>query len=61
MVGAQTNLQAFDQGQKLIKISAGPDQMQEVFAQPTAEFPILPYRFVAKQNSHIPTLTGALR
>jgi hypothetical protein len=38
MVGAQTNLQAFDQGQKLIKISAGPDQMQEVFAQPTSEF-----------------------
>ncbi|BAU55911.1 hypothetical protein [Mucilaginibacter gotjawali] len=38
MVGAQSNLQAFDQGQQLVKISSGQEQMQEVFAQPTADF-----------------------
>ena len=37
-VGAQSNLQALDQDQKLLQISAGQDQMQEVFAQPTADF-----------------------
>lgn len=36
--GAQSNLQAFDQDQKLLQISAGQDQMQEVFAQPTTDF-----------------------
>ncbi|MDR3694358.1 hypothetical protein [Mucilaginibacter sp.] len=38
MVGAQSNLQAFDQGQQLVKISSGQEQMQEVFARPTADF-----------------------
>ncbi len=38
VLGAQSNLQAFDQDQKLLQISAGQDQMQEVFAQPTADF-----------------------
>jgi hypothetical protein len=38
ILGAQSNLQAFDQDQKLLQISAGQDQMQEVFAQPTADF-----------------------
>lgn len=38
ILGAQTNLQAFDQDQKLLQVSSGQDQMQEVFAQPTADF-----------------------
>jgi len=38
VLGAQSNLQAFDQDQKLLQISAGQEQMQEVFAQPTADF-----------------------
>ena len=38
VVGAQSNLAAFDQDQKLLQISAGQDQVQEVFAQPTTDF-----------------------
>ncbi len=38
VVGAQSNLAAFDQDQKLLQISAGQDQVQEVFAQPATDF-----------------------
>jgi hypothetical protein len=38
VLGAQSNLQAFDQDQKLLQISAGQEQMQEVFAQPATDF-----------------------
>ncbi|MDB5132358.1 MAG: hypothetical protein JWR02_2107 [Mucilaginibacter sp.] len=38
IAGAQTDLPAFDNSQKVIKISAGKQEMQEVFAQPTADF-----------------------
>ncbi|MDP9047948.1 MAG: hypothetical protein M3N14_07410 [Bacteroidota bacterium] len=38
IVGAQTDLPAFDNSQKLVKISAGRQEMQEVFAQPTVDF-----------------------
>jgi hypothetical protein len=37
ILGAQASLPAFDQEQKLIQISSG-QQMQEVFAQPVADF-----------------------
>jgi len=38
VVGAQTDLQAFDEGQKFMRISSGRQEMQEVFAQPTIDF-----------------------
>lgn len=38
IVGAQTDLPAFDNNQKFINISAGRQEMQEVFAQPAADF-----------------------
>ena len=38
IVGAQTDLGAFNNDQKLIKISSGRAEMQEVFAQPSADF-----------------------
>jgi len=38
VLGAQSNLEAFDQDQKLLQISAGQEQMQEVFAQPATDF-----------------------
>ncbi|HWZ15009.1 MAG TPA: hypothetical protein VNW95_07190 [Mucilaginibacter sp.] len=38
VVGAQTDLPAFDNSQKFISISAGRQEMQEVFAQPAADF-----------------------
>jgi len=38
IAGAQTDLPALDQEQKLIQVSAGPEQMQEVFAQPATDF-----------------------
>jgi hypothetical protein len=38
ITGAQTNLQDFNNEQKLLRISAGRAEMQEVFAQPSAEF-----------------------
>ncbi|HEY8781143.1 MAG TPA: hypothetical protein VIM16_05985 [Mucilaginibacter sp.] len=38
VVGAQTDLQAFDEDQKFIRITAGRQEMQEVFAQPTIDF-----------------------
>jgi hypothetical protein len=38
IVGAQTDLQAFDEGQKFMRISSGRQEMQEVFARPTVDF-----------------------
>jgi hypothetical protein len=38
IVGAQTDLPAFDNAQKLVRINAGRTEMQEVFAQPSADF-----------------------
>ncbi len=38
IVGAQTDLPAFDEAQKFIHISSGRQEMQEVFAQPTIDF-----------------------
>lgn len=38
MTGAQTDLQDFNNEQKLITISVGKPDMQEVFAQPTTDF-----------------------
>jgi hypothetical protein len=38
IAGAQTNLLAFNTDQKLVKISAGKPEMQEVFAKPSADF-----------------------
>jgi len=38
ITGAQTDLPAFNLGQKLVKISAGREEMQEVFAQPGVDF-----------------------
>ncbi len=38
VVGAQTDLPAFDEDQKFIHISSGRQEMQEVFAQPTIDF-----------------------
>ncbi len=38
IVGAQTDLPAFDNTQKLVKINSGRQEMQEVFAQPAADF-----------------------
>jgi len=38
IVGAQTDLQALNADQKLMRISSGRQEMQEVFAQPTADF-----------------------
>jgi len=38
ILGAQSSLQAFDQDQKLLQVSSGQDQMQEVFAQPATDF-----------------------
>jgi hypothetical protein len=38
IVGAQTNLAAINQAEKLVRISSAQQQMQEVFAQPAAEF-----------------------
>jgi hypothetical protein len=38
IAGAQTDLPAFDNSQKLIKISSGRQEMQEAFAQPTPDF-----------------------
>jgi hypothetical protein len=38
ILGAQSNLPAFDQDQKLLQVSTGQDQMQEVFAQPVTDF-----------------------
>jgi hypothetical protein len=38
MAGAQTDLQDFNNEQKLIAISVGKPDMQEVFAQPAADF-----------------------
>lgn len=38
MLGAQSDLSAFDQIQPVIKVSANSYQIQEVFAQPVAEF-----------------------
>jgi hypothetical protein len=38
ILGAQSDLQAFDQAQKLVKISSGRQEMQEVFAKPTTDF-----------------------
>ena len=38
ILGAQTNLQAFNEEQKLIKVSAGRQDMQEVFATPATDF-----------------------
>ena len=38
MLGAQSDLSAFDQIQSIIKVSANSYQIQEVFAQPVAEF-----------------------
>jgi hypothetical protein len=38
VAGAQTDLQAFDSDQKLVRISAGRQEMQEVFAQPATDF-----------------------
>ncbi len=38
MLGAQSDLSAFDQSQAVIKVSANSYQTQEVFAQPVAEF-----------------------
>ena len=38
VLGAQSGLQAFDQDQKLLQVSSGQDQMQEVFAQPATDF-----------------------
>ncbi len=38
ILGAQSDLQAFDQAQKLVKITSGRQEMQEVFAQPTTDF-----------------------
>ncbi|WP_428328867.1 hypothetical protein [Mucilaginibacter sp.] len=38
LVGAQTDLQNFNNAQKMVRISAGRLEMQEVFAQPVADF-----------------------
>jgi len=38
MLGSQSDLQPFNMAQPAIKISAGSDQLQEVFAQPVPEF-----------------------
>ena len=38
ILGAQTNLQAFNEEQKLVKVSAGRQDMQEVFAAPATDF-----------------------
>jgi len=38
MLGAQSELSAFDQAQAVVKVSPGSNQMQEVFAQPVPEF-----------------------
>jgi hypothetical protein len=38
VVGAQTDLPAFNNDQKLVHISSGRQEMQEVFAQPTNDF-----------------------
>jgi hypothetical protein len=38
IAGAQTSLSTFNNEQNLVRISAGRDEMQEVFAQPTADF-----------------------
>ena len=38
ILGAQTNLQAFNNEQKLVKLSAGRQDMQEVFAAPATNF-----------------------
>lgn len=38
MLGAQTDLQSFDQSQSEVKVSPGSSQLQEVFAQPVPEF-----------------------
>ncbi|MGZ3764530.1 MAG: hypothetical protein ACXVA2_07685 [Mucilaginibacter sp.] len=38
MAGAQTDLQQLNTEQKLMRISSGRSEMQEVFAQPVAEF-----------------------
>lgn len=38
MLGSQSDLQAFNNQQKAIKISSGRTEMQEVFAQPVPEF-----------------------
>ena len=38
IAGAQTDLQVFNNAQKLIKISAGRTEMQEVFATPATDF-----------------------
>jgi len=38
MVGAQSDLQQFDNGQKAVQVYSNRGQMQEVFAQPVAEF-----------------------
>ena len=39
MVGAQSNLQQVNAAQKIVQISAGRQEMQEVFALPKADFP----------------------
>ena len=38
IIGAQSDLPAFDESQKFIQISSGQQQMQEVFAQPATDF-----------------------
>jgi len=38
IAGAQTNLPTFNRDQKLVRISSGREEMQEVFAQPSADF-----------------------
>jgi len=38
IAGAQTNLATFNRDQKLVRISSGREEMQEVFAQPSADF-----------------------
>jgi hypothetical protein len=40
IVGAQTDLQAFDEDQKFIHISSGRQEMQEIFAQPSIDFTV---------------------
>ncbi|MBS1500528.1 MAG: hypothetical protein JST32_00600 [Bacteroidetes bacterium] len=57
IVGSQTNLFQFDNEQKAVHISAGRDQVQEVFAQPVTDFSLFTISdSTINKLSHFPPL-----
>jgi len=57
MLGAQSDLQAFNIAQPNVKVSPGSDQLQEVFAQPVPEFAAFTLSDSSKQKiSSLPPL-----